>query len=168
MRRLTLLATPLVALALARNASAETRTHSIGQQEVTTPTYFSCRSYGYAFDVNAVFRSVRWSIFVRDDSGRHLMEIRMVDFTGTLSRSDDPSKTVPYIGAFILTQDFVAGTITNSGLIRESWSPSGDFIALRLGEVVTNTATGAVLSVSSPLAAGPQYQQAVCGYLAGL
>ena len=118
MRRLTLLATPLVALALAGNASAETRTHSIGQQEVTTPTFnFSCRPYGYAF---------------------------------------------------ILTQDFVAGTTTNSGLIRESWSPSGDFIALRLGEVVTNTATGAVLSVSSPLAAGPQYQQAVCGYLAGL
>ena len=91
-------ATPLTAAAAGPVFVTQTRT-------VSTPSpNFSCRPYGDSFDVLSTFTVELDSIQFYEGSTL-VKEIRHVDFTGTLYRSDDLSKTIPYAGKFTRTFD---------------------------------------------------------------
>jgi hypothetical protein len=57
-----------------------------------------------------------------DASGRVVLLRRHVTFAGTLTNMTT-GETVPYIGDFTVTLDFVANTSTSSGLLRETVVP---------------------------------------------
>ena len=108
MRKLLMLTSvALVSLAVAGAALAGAPTITTTTFSVTTPdpneVNFSCQPYGYDFDVLSTFTVTRRSIEFSDDSGHLVKEIRHVNFTGTLYRSDDLSKTIPYAGTWTRT-----------------------------------------------------------------
>ena len=133
---------------------------------VTTPGFnFSCVPYGYSFNALATFTVERRYIRFYDASGRLVKEIRHIDFDGTLYRSDDLSKTIPYAGKWTRTLDVGAGTVANTGLFRYSRADGSGTVRLDAGRTVT--------AASPPFAVhedtGPtqdEWRQGVCEYLA--
>jgi hypothetical protein len=165
---LMLLSVALVSLAATGAALATAPTITTTTFSVTTPDpneiNFSCQPYGYGFDVLSTFTVTRRSIEFSDDSGHLVKEIRHVDFTGTLYRSDDLSKTIPYAGRWTRTFDAIADTVTTSGLVRYSHPDGSGMDALAPGHVGVNAST------FDPIAeagfSGAEWEGGVCAYLA--
>jgi hypothetical protein len=159
-----------VAFALALTANASASAPVISTVTVTVPApdpnevNFGCGQYGYGFDVLSSFTVTRHSIRFFDDAGNLTKEIRHVQFTGTLYRSDDLSKTIPYAGNWTLTIDVAAGTQTNTGLARYSHPDGSGMVALDAGKTVIDLATFDALVDTAQL--GTEWQRGVCGYLA--
>ena len=168
MRRFIALAAVLaVALAFASTAAADQPIIFEQSFAVTTPSpNFSCVPYGYGFTVLATFEGERRHIQFFDE-GVLVKEIRHVRFEGTLYKSTDLSKTIPYAGAFTRTFDVDARTITFTGLFRYSRTDRSGMLAVDAGRTVVSTA---VLPPPPPLfdagPAGADYEAAVCAYLA--
>ena len=116
-KTVSLLAVLVAAFGLAASASAAGPEHVTVTITVPTPDptqpNFSCVPYGYAWDVLSTFSVTRTSTLYFDDSGNLAKEIRHVDFTGTLYRSDDLSVTIPYAGTWNRTLDVAANTVTS-------------------------------------------------------
>src|SRR4051794_15609205 len=91
-----------VALTLALTATASASAPVITTTTFTVPTpdpnevNFGCAAYGYGFDVLSSFTVTRHSIKFFDAAGNLKREIRHVQFNGTLYRSDNLSKTIPF------------------------------------------------------------------------
>jgi hypothetical protein len=164
-KRIVLLGTIIAALGLAASASASGPVITTTELNQTTPVpNISCTDYGYSFDTLATFDVVRRNIDFYDDSGNLVKEIRHVDFTGTLYRTDDLSKTVPYAGTWTRTLDVAANTVTNTGLFRYSHPDGSGMVALDAGRSVLDATTFDTLSDTGPTEIG--WEQAVCTYLA--
>jgi hypothetical protein len=166
MKKLTLL---LVALAIplmpATTASASTPVIFTVTTSVTTPSpNLACTPYGYSFNTLATFTVTRHTIQFYDDSGKLTKEIRHVDFTGTLYRTDDLSKTVPYAGNWTRTLDVAANTVTSTGLFRYSHPDGNGMITLDPGRTVQDATTFDTLSDTGPTQI--EWQMNVCAYLA--
>ncbi len=148
-------ATPLTAAAAGPVFFTQTRT-------VSTPSpNFSCRPYGDSFNVLATF-SVE-ADYIQFFAGSTLIkEIRHVDFTGTLYRSDDLSKTIPYAGKFTRTFDPATNTITITGLSAYTHPDGSGMLAVDPGRTVVNPPT--VISDTGPTRI--EWQMAVCAALA--
>jgi hypothetical protein len=169
MRKLLMLSSvALVSVTLVGAAFAAAPTITTTTISVTTPdpneVNFSCQPYGYDFDVLSTFTVTRRSIEFSDDSGQLVKEIRHVDFTGTLYRSDDLSKTIPYAGRWTRTFDAVADTVTTSGLVRYSHPDGGGMVALAPGHVVVDASTFSPITEAGISAA--EWEGGVCAYLA--
>jgi len=166
MRRvLPLLAAALVTLGLAATASASAPVNFTATLTVSTPGFnFSCAPYGYSFDTLATFTVTRHFIRFYDDSGNLTKEIRHVDFTGTLYRSDDLSKTIPYAGKWTRTTDVAANTVTNTGEMRYSHPDGSGMVSLDSGRTVFDATTGDTFSDTGPTNA--DWESGVCAYLA--
>jgi hypothetical protein len=153
-------------LSLASTATASANAPVIFTQTltVTTPsTNIACTPYGYGFNTLATFTVTRHFIQFYDGSAL-VKEIRHIDFTGTLYRSDDLSKTVPYAGNWTRTLDVAANTVTSTGLFRYSHPDGSGMVALDAGRTVQDATTGATLSDTGPTQT--EWQMAVCAYLA--
>jgi predicted nucleic acid-binding Zn ribbon protein len=112
----------LASLAFAGVATAAGEQPDMFEETVTasTPTFnFSCTPYGYSYDMVATFTVTRRYIRFYEN-GALVKEIRHVHFKGTLYRSDDRSRTIPYAGTWTVTTDVAANTATNTGLFRYS------------------------------------------------
>ncbi len=149
-------AAPLTAAAAAPVMFTQTRT-------VSTPSpNFSCRPYGDSFNVLATF-SVE-ADYIQFFAGSTLIkEIRHVDFSGTLYRSDDLSKTIPYAGKFTRTFDPATNTIMITGLSAYTHPDGSGMLALDPGRTVANPPAPAITDT------GPtriEWQMAVCAALA--
>jgi hypothetical protein len=165
MKRLALLATIIAALAVVTSASASGPVISTTELNQTTPVpNVSCSDYGYSFDTLATFDVVRRNIDFYDTSGNLVKEIRHVDFTGTLFRTDDLSKTIPYAGTWTRTLDVAANTVVNTGLFRYSHLDGSGMISLDAGRTVQDATTFDTLSDTGPT--GIEWEQGVCAYLA--
>jgi hypothetical protein len=169
MRKLLMLSSvALVSLAVAGAALAAGPTITTTTISVTTPdpneVNFSCRPYGYDFEVLSTFTVTRRSIQFSDDSGHLVKEIRHVDFTGTLYRSNDLSKTIPYAGSFTRTLDTIADTVTTSGLVRYSHPDGAGIVALAPGHVVVSASTFDLITEAG--ISGAVWEAGVCAYLA--
>lgn len=169
MRKLLLLSSvALVSLAAAGAAPAAAPTITTSTFSVATPdpneVNFSCQPYGYDFDVLSTFTVTRRTIEFSDDSGHLVKEIRHVDFTGTLYRSDDLSKTIPYAGRWTRTFDAIADTVTTSGLVRYSHPDGAGMVALAPGHVVVNASTFDPITEAG--ISGAEWEAGVCAYLA--
>jgi hypothetical protein len=125
---------------------------------------FGCGAYGYTFDVLSSFTVTRHAVLFFDEAGDLTKEIRHVQFEGTLYRSDDLSKTIPYAGNWTLTIDVAAGTMTNTGLSRYSHPNGSGMVALDAGKTVIDLRT--FDSVVDTAQLGPDWERGVCGYLA--
>ena len=148
-------ATPLTAAAAGPVFVTQTRT-------VSTPSpNFSCRPYGDSFDVLATFTVELDSIQFYEGSTL-VKEIRHVDFTGTLYRSDDLSKTIPYAGKFTRTFDTATNTITITGLSAYTHPDVSGMFAVDPGRTVVNPPT--LISDTGPTRI--EWQMAVCAALA--
>ena len=161
----TLLISVGSALALAASASASAPVTFTQETNQTTPVpNISCVAYGYGFDTVATFDVVRHYIQFYDSAGNLVKEIRHVDFTGTLYRTDDLSKTIPYAGKWTRTLDVAANTVVSTGLFRYSHPDGGGMITLDAGRTVQDARTFNTLSDTGPTQI--EWQQAVCAYLA--
>ena len=165
MRKLTILAAvAAAALCAATAARADAPVIFTESLTVTTPSQnISCRPHGYAFDTLATFSVNRHFIQFYDGSAL-VKEIRHIDFTGTLYRSDDLSKTVPYAGNWTRTWDVAANTVTMTGLFRYSHPDGSGMVSLDAGRTVQDATTSDTLSDTGPTQI--EWQQAVCAYLA--
>jgi hypothetical protein len=165
MRKAALLTATVVALALTASASASAPVIFTQELNQTTPVpNISCTAFGYGFNTLATFDVVRHYIQFYDDSGNLVKEIRHIDFTGTLYRTDDMSKTIPYAGNWTRTLDVAANTVVNTGLFRYSHPDGSGMVALDAGRTVQDASTSATLSDTGPTQT--EWQQAVCAYLA--
>jgi hypothetical protein len=169
MRKLLMLSSvALVSLAVAGAALAGAPTITTTTISVTTPdpneVNFSCQPYGYEFDVLSTFTVTRRSITFSDASDHLVKEIRHVDFTGTLYRSNDLSKTIPYAGSFTRTFDAIADTVTTSGLVRYSRVDGAGLVALSPGHVIVNASTFDLITEAG--ISGADWEAGVCACLA--
>jgi hypothetical protein len=163
-RLLVLLSLALVPLALTATANANAPVIFTQTVTVTTPSpNISCKPYGYSFDTLATFTVTRHYIQFYDGSTL-VKEIRHIDFTGTLYRSDDLTKTIPYAGKWTRTLDVAANTVTSTGLFRYSHSDGSGMLALDAGRTVQDATTFDTLSDTGPTQA--EWQMGVCAYLA--
>jgi len=155
----------LATLGLAAFASASAPVIFTQELTVNTPSpNISCKAYGYGFDTLATFHVVRHYIQFYDDSGNLVKEIRHIDFTGTLYRTDNLSKTVPYAGNWTRTLDVAANTVVSTGLFRYSHADGSGMVSLDAGRTVQDATTSDTLSDTGPTQI--EWQQAVCAYLA--
>jgi hypothetical protein len=162
---MTLLIFVTAALALAASASASAPVIFTQETNQTTPVpNISCQSFGYSFNTLATFDVIRHYIQFYDVSGNLVKEIRHIDFTGTLYRTDDMSKTIPYAGTWTRTLDVAANTVVNTGLFRYSHADGSGMITLDAGRTVQDASTFDTLSDTGPTQI--EWQQAVCAYLA--
>jgi hypothetical protein len=169
MRKVLMLSSvALISLAVAGAALASAPTITTTTFSVTTPdpneVNFSCQPYGYDFDVLSTFTVTRRSIEFYDDAGNLVKEIRHVDFTGTLYRSDDLAETIPYAGRWTRTFDAIADTVTTSGLVRYSHPDGAGIVALAPGHVVVNASTFDPITEAG--ISGAEWEAGVCAYLA--
>src|SRR6266568_495922 len=155
----------LATLAFAAPASASAPLIFAQELDQTVPgPNIPCTRYGYSFNTLSTFDVVRHYIQFYDDSNNLVKEIRHIDFTGTLYRSDDMSKTVPYAGNWTRTLDVAANTVTNTGLFRYSHPDGSGMISLDAGKTVQDASTFNTLSDTGPTQI--EWEQAVCAYLA--
>lgn len=153
------------ALVLAGSASAGGPSHVSVTLTVSTPVdNFSCTPYGYTFNVLSTFTVTRDSQLFYDANGNLTKEIRHVDFTGTLYRSDDLSATIPYAGRWQRTLDVAANTVTNTGLMRYSHPDGSGMVTSNPGRTVQDATTFDTLSDTGPTNA--DWESGVCAYLA--
>ena len=166
MPRFIALLVAALALVAVPTAAADRPQITSDRVTVTTPRFnFSCVPYGYSFNVLATFTVERRYIRFYDESGRLVKEIHHVDFEGTLYRSDDLSKTIPYAGNFTRTLDALAGTATNTGLFRYSHPDGRGMLTLNAGRTVQlASAPFTILDETAQLQS--EWEQAVCAYLA--
>ncbi len=166
MKKLALLAALVVALGVTASASASAPVIATVKVDQSTPvTNFDCAPYGFSFSVLSTFTVTRRSIQFFDDHGNLAKEIRHVDFTGTLYRSDDLATTIPYAGTWDRTLDVAANTVTNTGLMRYSHPDGSGMVALDPGRTVVDATTFDLLSDTGPT--GVAWETGVCAYLAG-
>lgn len=160
-----LLAVLTAALGLVASASASGPAHVTVTIVQSTPVdNFSCTPYGDAWDVLSTFTVTRRSTLFYDSDGNLAKEIRHVDFTGTLYRSDDLSATIPYAGTWNRTLDVAANTVTNTGLMRYSHPDGSGMVSMDPGRTVFDATTFDTLSDTGPTNA--DWASGVCGYLA--
>jgi hypothetical protein len=156
-------------------ALALTSTASASAPVITTTTFtvpapdpndvnFGCATYGYSYDVLASFTVTRHAILFFDDAGNLTKEIRHVEFKGTLYRSDNLARTIPYAGNWTRTIDVTAGTLTNTGLARYSHPDGSGMVALDAGRTVIDLATFDAIIDTAQL--GAEFERGVCEYLA--
>jgi hypothetical protein len=160
-----LLAVLTAALGLVASASASAPAHvTVTVVQATPVANFSCTPYGYAWDVLSTFTVTRRSTLFYDSDGNLAKEIRHVDFTGTLYRSDNLSATIPYAGTWNRTLDVAANTVTNTGLMRYSHPDGSGMVSMDPGRTVFDATTFDTLSDTGPTNA--DWQSGVCAYLA--
>jgi hypothetical protein len=165
LKRIALLISVAAALGLAATAAAAGPVISTAEVDVSTPEpNFECTVYGYGFDVLGTFHVIRRSIQFFDSSGGLAKEIRHVDFTGTLYRSDDVSKTIPYAGTWTRTLNVAANTVVNTGLLRYSHPDGSGMKTLDPGRSVLDLTTFTLVGDTGPT--GDEWQREVCAYLA--
>jgi hypothetical protein len=87
------------------------------------------------FQVLATFTVERQNITFSDEAGNKLRQIRHANFTGTLYNSVT-SASLPYEGTFNRTEDFVAHTVTFTGLRLAVRIPGQGVLALDVGQTV--------------------------------
>ena len=105
------------------------------------------------------FRFIRFT----DSGGTLVREIRHVSFTGDLTNATT-GKTIPYRGKFTRTQDFQAGTVTTTGLTRQTHLPGRGAVLIGAGrEVTPNDPDDVATAAGRPLGT---YNADVCSYLA--
>jgi hypothetical protein len=155
----------LAALIAAAPAAAEQPVMFEETLTASNPSFnFSCTPYGYSYDMLATFTVTRRYIRFYED-GALVREIRHVHFEGTLYRSDDRSRTIPYAGTWTITTDVAANTATNTGLFRYSHPDGSGMVTLNAGRMV-QTATPPIITLSDTAQLATEWREAVCTYVA--
>jgi hypothetical protein len=157
----------LASLAFAGVASAAGDQPVMFEETVTssTPTFnFSCTPYGYSYDMLATFTVTRRYIRFYEN-GALVKEIRHIHFEGTLYRSDDRSRTIPYAGTWTVTTDVAANTATNTGLFRYSHPDGSGMVTLNAGRMV-QTATPPIVTISDTAQLATEWREEVCAFVA--
>jgi hypothetical protein len=159
------LAVVIAAAAFAVTAQASAPVIFNASLTVDTPDLnFPCAPYGYSFDTLATFTVDRHYVQFYDGSTL-TKEIRHIQFTGTLYRSDDLSKTIPYAGNWTRTYDAAADTITTDGLFRYSHPDGSGMVAMSAGRTVASASNPGPPVTETGLLE-PAWEAGVCAYLA--
>ena len=105
----------------------------ISQNNDTTPQTIIEWGDCPGFMIDATYMANRQNEDFYDSQGNLVLERRHVSYTGVLYNDSNPSKSLPYSGTFILTLDFVAQTVKNSGLVDHVIVPGQGVINLTAG-----------------------------------
>ena len=165
MRKLSVAIALAASLAFAGVASADQPVMFEETVTSSNPTFnFSCTPYGYSYDMLATFTVTRrYTRFY--EGGALVREIRHVHFEGTLYRSDDHSRTIPYAGTWTITTDVAANTATNTGLFRYSHPDGSGMATLNAGRMV-QTATPPIVTISDTAQLATEWREEVCAFVA--
>jgi hypothetical protein len=129
---------------------------------VSTPSpSISCKPYGYSFGTLATF-TAQFHLIQFFEGTTLVKELNHIDTTGTLYRSDDLSKTIPYGANLTRTFDPAANTITITGQFRYTHPDGSGMLALDAGRTLVVPPT--VISDTGPTMV--EWQMAVCAALA--
>jgi hypothetical protein len=160
------LGTVVAILIGAAPAAADPPVQQTATITVTNPIKInqSCRPYGYDFDLLATFTVTRRSTLSYDDAGALAKEIRHINFNGTLYRSTDLTRTIPYAGRWQRTLDVVAETVAITGLWLYSHPDGSGVTTLAAGRQITDAETGELLSATGRVPSAAL--QDVCAHLA--
>ena len=165
MRKLSVAIALVASLAFAGVASADQPAMFEETLTSSNPTFnFSCTPYGYSYDMLATFTVTRRYVRFYEDSAL-VKEIRHVHFEGTLYRSDDHSRTIPYAGTWTITTDLAANTATNTGLFRYSHPDGSGMVTLNAGRTV-QTATPPIITISDTAQLATEWREEVCAFVA--
>jgi hypothetical protein len=88
------------------------------------------------FTVNYTYRSHAQIKQTFNVAGELTKEVRHTTFSGTLANSTDPSKALPYDGNFLRTIDYVAQTLTVTGLNTKVIAPKTGLVYLNAGHTI--------------------------------
>jgi hypothetical protein len=152
-------------LAFAGTAAADQPVMFSDSATQSTPVpNISCKPFGYAFGTLATFHVER-SYTQFYDGATLVKEIRHVKFDGTLYRSDDLSKTIPYAGTWTRIWYPLENLVVNTGLFRYSHPDGSGMVTLDAGRTEqVGSPPFTILSDTGPTQV--EWQQAVCAYLA--
>ena len=127
----------LVSLVVANVARAE-RPIVLEQRNTLTrdfPGTPDCQQLGYAFTYSEHFDVVRTVTDDTDESGAVIREVLHVNFVGTAT-NDATGKVLPVDGSRHLVFDFVAGTFTETGVLRHVTARGEGIVLHQSGRVV--------------------------------
>ena len=167
LRRMTLVSFASIATLLvsAASAAADEPVHVWTTQTVTTPNFnFTCSDLGYAFDVLSTFTVTRHSVLFYEGSTL-VKEIRYINFSGTLYRSDDLTKTIPYGGIWTRTVYPLENLAVHTGVFRYSHADGSGMMFLDAGRTVLD-ATPPFTAYSDTGQPFIGWRSGVCAYLA--
>jgi hypothetical protein len=127
-------------------------------------SHSDCRRAGYRHpnDHTLATFTVEFHIIRFFEGSTLVKEIRHIDTTGTIYRSDDLSKTIPYGANLTRTLDPASNTITITGLFRYTHPDGSGMVALDAGRTFVIPPT--VITDTGPTQV--QWQMAVCAILA--
>jgi hypothetical protein len=132
-----------VSLVPAAPAIADDPEHTYGGQQVTIPIPFfprgeTCDGFAPLITFSSEYNIINFY----DDAGRLVKQIRHVSFTGTLYNSTDPSKSIPYEGAFTRTFYPLENIATVTGLRFRVHKPGEAVLALQVGRDIVDLVSG--------------------------
>ena len=149
-RSITLAALALVLALVAPTTAAADRPVVVEKQKTLTrdfPQNPDCRQYGYGFTYSEHFDIVRTVTQSLDGKGEVVREVRQIRFVGTAT-NDQTGKSLPVNGVRHLVFDFVAGTVTETGVLRHVTVPGGAIVLHESGRVVIRLEDEALLSAA--------------------
>jgi len=133
----SLLALAAVAIAgLALPAASLASGPVISENNDTTPQFIEEWGDCPTYTVDATYMANRRNEDFYDSNGTLVLERRHVQYSGVLYNESDPSRSVAYTGDFTLTFDFVANTLTITGLNDHVTVPGQGVIHLTAGLTV--------------------------------
>ena len=97
-----------------------------------------------------------------DSAGNLLKEIRHIEFTATLVNSET-GYSLPYLGRLTRVFDAVEGTVTLTGLLRQTQAPGLGAVDLATGKEVIVDATDELLFAAGQTR--PEYDALLCELL---
>ena len=123
----------VAAVGLAASGTSLASGPLISENDDTTPQSIIEWGDCPGFMIDATYMANRRNEDFYDAQGNLVLERRHIQYTGTLYNAADPGHTLSYSGAFILTFDFVANTVRNSGLVDHVIVPGKGMINLTAG-----------------------------------
>ncbi len=94
-----------------------------------------CKAYGYSFTTTGRFAITRTTRQFYDASGELVREVRQIRFVGS-ETNDLTGKSLPVNGVRHITLDFVAGTFTETGVLRHVTVPGSGIVLHESGRIV--------------------------------
>lgn len=95
-----------------------------------------CKAYGYSFTTTEQFTVTRTVRQFYDANGNLVREVRYISFVGSAT-NDVTGESLPVNGVRIITLNFVAGTFTETGVLRHVTVPGSGLVLQEAGRIVT-------------------------------
>jgi hypothetical protein len=113
------------------------------------PNLTECQPFGYTFTDTGQFEVKRSDVLYYDNNGTLLREVIDANFVGTVT-NDSTGKSLPVDGQRHITLDYVAGTFTETGVLRHVTVPGEGIVLHESGRIVTSLDDDSLIFMAGP------------------